>query len=100
MHEYLFDVKLFAAIRVNATSEAEARQMMKDSIDCATANLGAWPNGDPIVCEVSLDEPENDELVEIDGEDPYLYDPEDDNPFHPESPEARAWDDGRMAGGD
>lgn len=68
MREYLFDVKLFAAIRVKANSEAEARQMMMDAIDCNTANLGAWPNGDPIICEVSLDEPENDELVEIDGE--------------------------------
>lgn len=91
MHEYLFDVKLFAAIRVTADTEAEARQMMRDCIDCATANLGAWPNGDPIICEVSLDEPENDELIEIDGEEP-----EDDNPFHPESPEGRAWDRGEM----
>jgi hypothetical protein len=67
-HEYAFDVKLFAAIRVKATSEAEARQMLKDHIDAADANLGAWPNGDPITCEVSLDDPENDELIEVDGE--------------------------------
>lgn len=96
MHEYLFDVKLFAAIRVKARTEVEARELMKSCIDANTANLGAWPNGDPIVCEVSLDEPENDELVEIDGEDPYLFTPGEDNPFHPESPEGRAWDCGRM----
>lgn len=68
MHEYLFDVKLFAAIRVRAGSEAEARKMMVGCIDASTANLGAWPNGDPIIAEVSLDEPPNDELIEINGE--------------------------------
>ncbi|MGZ2408617.1 hypothetical protein [Rhizobium ruizarguesonis] len=64
--EYLFDVKLFASIRVKASSEEEARAMMKAEIDGSSANLGAWPNGDPILCEVSLDSPENDELVSID----------------------------------
>lgn len=68
MHEYLFDVKLFAAILVKAESEAEARAMMEDRIECNTANLGSWADGSPILCEVSLDEPENDELIEIDGE--------------------------------
>jgi len=96
MHEYLFDVKLFAAIRVKAKTEAEARELIKSCIDANTANLGAWPNGDPIICEVSLDEPDNDELIEIDGEDPLLLDSEGDNPFHPESPEGRAYGDGRM----
>lgn len=67
-HEYLFDVKLFASIRVKATSEAEARKLMAQAIDASTANLGAWPNGDPIVCEISLDDPACDELIEIDGE--------------------------------
>lgn len=68
MHDYLFDVKMFAAISIEAASEAEARQMLKDAIDGKSANFGAWPNGDPIICEVSLDEPENDDLIEIDGE--------------------------------
>lgn len=67
-HEYLFDVKLFAAVRVRADSEAEARQMMRDRIDASTANLGSWASGDPILAEVSLDEPACDELIEIDGE--------------------------------
>lgn len=69
IHEYMFDVKLFASIRVKATTERWARDMLKDAIDCATANLGEWPNGDPIICEVSLDdEPDNNPLIEIDGE--------------------------------
>jgi hypothetical protein len=68
-HEYAFDVKLFAAIRVKAKSEAEARAMMRECISAATANLGAWPNGDPIVCEVSCDDTDHDTLYEIDGED-------------------------------
>lgn len=69
-HEYLFDVKLFASIRVKAESEKDARRLLEDSIACNTANLGAWPNGDPILCEISLDdEPDNNPLIEVDGED-------------------------------
>jgi hypothetical protein len=69
-HEYLFDVKLFASIRVKAPTERAARDMLKDAIECNTANLGAWPNGDPITCEVSLDdEPDNNPLIEVDGEE-------------------------------
>jgi len=67
-HEYLFDVKLFASIRVNAGSEKEARDMLKGSIAGNEANLGSWPNGDPILCEVSLDDPACDDLIEVDGE--------------------------------
>jgi len=52
--EFAFDVTLQAAIRVRATSLAEAREMLK-TIDAADANLGAWPNGDPILAEVSVD---------------------------------------------
>lgn len=70
MKEYFFDVKLFASIRVKAESEAAARATIADCIDCADANLGAWPNGDPILCEVSLDDNERDNmpLIEVDGE--------------------------------
>ena len=66
-HEYAFDVKLFAAIRVRAESEAEARAMIRDHIDGADANLGAWPDGTPILCEVSADG--EADLYEVDGED-------------------------------
>lgn len=68
MHEYLFDVKLFASVRVSASSEAEARAMLKNAFNCADCNAGAWPDGEPIVFEASLDEPENDELVAVDDE--------------------------------
>lgn len=67
MHEFLFDVTLAASIRVKASSADEARRLLRDSIDCNTANLGSWPNGDPIICEVSCPD-EADEIVEIDGE--------------------------------
>jgi hypothetical protein len=47
MNEYLFDIKLFASIRVNAASESEARGLVLEHLDCASINAGAWPNGDP-----------------------------------------------------
>lgn len=41
---------------------------MLDTIDANTANLGAWPDGDPIIAEVSLlHEPREADLVEVDG---------------------------------
>lgn len=65
-HEYLFDVRMFAFIRVRAKSLAEARKMLREHLDCADCNFGSWPNGEPITCEASIDD---DELpcVEIDG---------------------------------
>lgn len=54
--EYAFDLKLTASIRVKATSFEEAVKMLKEEFDCADANFGAWPNGDPITGEVSLSE--------------------------------------------
>jgi hypothetical protein len=68
MPKFLFDVKLFASIYVDADSEEQARQMMLDRIHGKTANLGSWDNGDPILADVSFDDVENDELIEIDGE--------------------------------
>ena len=65
--EYAFDVKLFATIRVQAESVDEARQMVREHVDCADANFGAWPNGDPILAEASVDDDELP-LIEIDGE--------------------------------
>jgi hypothetical protein len=55
MNEYAFDIRLTAAVRVKASSEKEAREMLR-LIDCNEANLGSWPNGDPIMAEVSMDE--------------------------------------------
>ena len=65
MNEYLFDIKLLAAIRVNAISEREARAMIFQALDCATVNAGAWVDGRPILFEASLDG--DLDLIEING---------------------------------
>lgn len=65
-HEYAFDVKMLAAIRVKAATETEARAMLREHLDCADTNFGAWPNGDPITAEASMDG--EADLYEIDGE--------------------------------
>lgn len=53
-HEYAFETTLTAAIRVKAATEEEARAMLRAELDSANSNLGAWPSGEPILCEVSL----------------------------------------------
>ena len=68
VHEYAFDVKMFATIRVNADSEAEARAILAEKINCASCNAGAWANGDPILFEASIDDYEGGCLIEVDGE--------------------------------
>lgn len=71
-HDYLFDVRLIASLRVTAASEAEARAALAEAMDCAEVAAGCWADGSPIVFEASLDH-EGDyppvELVEVDGED-------------------------------
>ena len=66
IHEYAFDITLAAAMRVKAVNEEQARKLLYDMLDAADANLGAWPDGSPILAEVSLDGRPN--LFEIDGE--------------------------------
>lgn len=66
MTEYAFDIKMFAAIRVKANSEKEARKMLAEALNCADANFGAWDNGDPIMGEASIDG--HASLYEVDGE--------------------------------
>lgn len=66
MNEYLFDIKLFASIRVNAASEPEARGIVLEHLDCASINAGAWPNGDPILFEAGV--ARDLDLVEVNGE--------------------------------
>lgn len=65
--EYSFDVRLFATIRVQAASEAEARQMLAAHMNAADCNGGAWPDGSPILFEASVDDT-HPELIAIDGE--------------------------------
>jgi hypothetical protein len=70
MHEYMFDVKLFASIRVKAESEKAAREKLATMLDCATlkledpdpSNKAPYING-----EVSMDG--DADLMEIDGEE-------------------------------
>ena len=68
MKNYLFDVKIFASLRIDAESEEAAWKKLTSLLDCASANFGADETGDPIIAEVSLDTEDGGELVEIDGE--------------------------------
>jgi len=54
MNEYAFDITLSAALRVKAPDEATAHALLAETLNCADANLGAWPDGSPILAEVSL----------------------------------------------
>lgn len=67
-HEFAFDVTLTAAFRVNAETEDEAREMLKEHLDSADSNFGAWPDGSPILAEASLGHILD--LYEIDNEPP------------------------------
>lgn len=68
IHEYAFDICLAGALRVKAESEEEARTLMWMLLDTASANLGAWPGGEPMLCEVSIAEGTRPSLFEVDGE--------------------------------
>ncbi|WP_205804183.1 hypothetical protein [Burkholderia sp. Ac-20365] len=63
VHEFLFDVKLDASIRLRAPSEAAAREALRECLNCGDANLGEIL-GQTIVCEVSLNG--EAELAEVD----------------------------------
>jgi hypothetical protein len=65
-HDYLFDAKLFALLRISAASEDQARRILTRLLDCATINCGALPDGSPLTGEASLDG--DLDLIEIDGE--------------------------------
>lgn len=65
LHDYLFDLKLFASVRVQAESRREATLMVKEAFDRAEINAGAWPNGEPILCTASMDG--DADLFEVDG---------------------------------
>ena len=69
MNEYAFDCVLTVALRVKANSEAEARAILKDNLDIADSNFGAWPDGSPILGEASLaSDLAEPALYEINGE--------------------------------
>lgn len=68
-HEYAFDLTLTAAIRVRAASEVEARKMLETCLDAADVNFGAWPDGSPILGEVTYNREDRCEIFEVDGEE-------------------------------
>lgn len=66
--EYAFDLTLASTIRVKANSAAEAVALLKQNLDAADCNMGAWPDGSPILAECSIiGDPS---LFEVDGNDP------------------------------
>lgn len=66
MHEYAFDVKLWACVRVSANSEAEARQKMLDALTCFDVS---YAEDGVRLTEASIeDDGEASELIEVDGE--------------------------------
>lgn len=68
LHEYAFDVKLFAVVRVKAANQQEAVTRMRKVIDAA--DVSSLPK-DVGLTEFSLEEDgedENEEPFEIDGE--------------------------------
>lgn len=69
MPNFLFDVKLKAAFRLDAKDQATAEAMLRKLLDCADAHYGQWPHSlDPVIAETWMDgEPL---CVEIDGEEP------------------------------
>lgn len=67
MKIYLFDMKLFATVRVMASSEAEARRILRAEIDGAEVNFGADPRGNPLTGQTSLDDGDTGDLVESDA---------------------------------
>jgi hypothetical protein len=71
MHEYAFDVKLFAVVRVKAPTKEAAIAALKDVIDCAELPLFAEQHG-VVVTEASLsvDTTEAFEPFEVDGRTP------------------------------
>lgn len=66
MTEFAFDIKLNAAVRVDAPDELTARKILSECLDCADSNFGSWPDGEPILAEASLYSIVN--LYEVDGE--------------------------------
>jgi hypothetical protein len=67
MREYTFDLTLKAAVTVKAENADQALAMVQTVFECADCNGGAWPNGEPVLFEASLDQ--RPDIGMIDGED-------------------------------
>jgi len=71
-HEYAFDVKLFAVVRVKAPSEANARNLLTTFLDAATIDeeVGVWGDSGVTITEASLSTDDDEPLLfEIDGKE-------------------------------
>jgi hypothetical protein len=55
-NEYAFDCTLTAAVRVKAKSREKADAILRDVLNGADCNGGAWPNGAPVLFEASLND--------------------------------------------
>ncbi len=72
MHEYAFDIKMFAVVKIKAANQKQAEVALKRALDCASLQT---PIPDPaeteLVTEASiyLDDEEFPYLFEVDGED-------------------------------
>lgn len=64
MPYYVFSAELHTQISVKADSASEAKSLLASVLQCASANFGAFPNGDPILGEISLLN-ENDESLTL-----------------------------------
>lgn len=69
MPQFTFDMRMVASITVAAGTAEQARQWLIDALEAANTNFGAYPNGDPILGEVSLADDVGPVLSMIDGED-------------------------------
>lgn len=67
MHEYAFDVKLAAVVRVKARSQQAALSLLRRKLDCETP-----PEAEAAgvrITEISIDDEAGPHCFEIDGED-------------------------------
>jgi hypothetical protein len=63
-HEYAFDVKFWAMVRVKAASEEAARKKMAEDLGCLPI---AYDNNGICIESASIEDSGEDELIEIDG---------------------------------
>jgi hypothetical protein len=55
MSKFTFSVTLLATFTVEASTEVEAEYLVREAIDGNTANFGAWPDGSPVLADVSIE---------------------------------------------
>jgi hypothetical protein len=70
-HEYAFDIKMFAVVRVQADNEEKARSALERALDCADLMVRLSDvDGDMLLTEASmhLDDELGPSLFEIDGQ--------------------------------